>query len=508
MLTFIDTFLNKTTMYKLVLYYCTALIVVGVVFSALHLLPFSPLALLFSAFFIVAMSWLTHQLAAWAFSAPTNLESPYITALILVLLITPPASPTDIGYFALAFWAAVWAIASKFIFAIKKKHLFNPAAFGVAMTAITLNLAASWWVGTAVMLPFVIVFGWLVVRKIRRADLVWSCIIAAVSVSVILSIGHGASLITTTKNFLLNTPLFFFAFAMLTEPLTTSPTRPSRIVYGGLVGLLFNPIMSIGSLGMTPEIALLIGNVLSYILSPKQKFILKLNRIETVADQTFDFVFDADQPAKFTPGQYAEWTLPHEKPDMRGNRRYFTIASSPTEKEFRMGVKFYPSPSTFKQELQAMKKGDIMVASQVSGDFILPKDPQKKLVFIAGGIGVTPFRSMVKSLIDTQEKRDIVTFYCVKTPKDIAYSDIFTQASAIGVKTTYVLGDAASAPADWKGKVGFLDEKMVREIVPDFTDRTFYLSGPHMMVVSYEALLAKMGVPKRHIITDYFPGFA
>ncbi len=509
MMKHIDSFLNKTTMYKLVLYYCSFLIVVAFGLSIFHLVPFSPFALLFSTLFIVGISWLIHQIAAWAFSAPTNLESPYITALILVLLITPPATPTDRNYLWLAIWASVWAISSKFLFAIKKKHVFNPAAFGVAMTALTLNLAASWWVGTAVMLPFVIGTGWLIVRKIRRADLVWAFLGAATVATIIIAIINGHAIPTTLQFFFLNTPIFFFAFAMLTEPLTTSPTRNSRIAYGGLVGALFNPAISFGPIALTPELALLVGNVLSYALSPKQKLILKLNRIETVADQTFDFVFDTDQQAKFTAGQYCEWTLPHEKPDMRGNRRYFTLASSPTEKEVRMGVKYYPKPSSFKQELQTMKSGDVMIASQVSGDFVLPVDQSKKLVFIAGGIGVTPFRSMIKFMTDAGQKRDVVLMYSNKTEQEIAYRDVFAEAEkAYGLKTIYTLSDKAALSANWKGKIGMIDEAMIRETIPDFADRMFYLSGPHGMVVAFEALLYKIGVPRRHIKTDYFPGFA
>ena len=132
---------------------------------------------------------------------------------------------------------------------------------------------------------------------------------------------------------------------------------------------------------------------------------------------------------KFKPGQYLEWTLPHEKIDNRGMRRYFTIASSPTEKDMIMGVKFYDKPSSYKQSLISLENQGIVVASQLAGDFTLPKDKNKKLIFIAGGIGVTPFRSMIKYLIDNNEKRDIVIFYSNKSFADIAYKEIFDEAA-------------------------------------------------------------------------------
>ena len=94
---------------------------------------------------------------------PTNVESTYISALILALIITPLQSYNDLWFLG---WAAVLAMASKYILGIKGKHLFNPVAFAVALTYFTINQSASWWVGNATMLPFVLVGGLLVVRKI------------------------------------------------------------------------------------------------------------------------------------------------------------------------------------------------------------------------------------------------------------------------------------------------------------------------------------------------------
>jgi ferredoxin-NADP reductase len=139
---------------------------------------------------------------------------------------------------------------------------------------------------------------------------------------------------------------------------------------------------------------------------------------------------------------------------------------------------------------------------------VLPKEPNKKTVFIAGGIGVTPFRSMVKYLTDKNEARDVVLMYFNKKEGEIAYRNILDAAKPLGVKTNYVLTDVSSIRADWPGERGQIDEKMVREKVPDFAERTFYLSGPRGMVVACENMLKKMGVKRSKIVTDYFPGFA
>ncbi|MBY0376655.1 RnfABCDGE type electron transport complex subunit D, partial [Patescibacteria group bacterium] len=440
---------------------------------------------------------------------PTNVESVYITALILALIITPPVSFHDTYYLLFILWASVWAMASKYIFAIGKKHIFNPAAFAVALTAFTINQSASWWVGTTIMLPYVLVGGLLITRKIKRFSLVIPFIITSLIGAVIL---HSHALIDIPKvawNTLLTSPIFFFAFIMLTEPLTTPPTQRLRALYGGLVGGIFDPLIHLGPVFSTPELSLIIGNIFSYLVSPKEKLILRLKDKIKIAKDTYNFIFESDRNKfNFKAGQYLEWTLPHRKPDNRGNRRYFTIASAPEESEIKIGVKFYPKSSTFKNALLEMQKGDTVVASQLSGDFTLPKDLSKKICFIAGGIGVTPFESIVSSLLATKEKRDVVMFYANNSFEDISYMSTFDRAQTeLGIKTIYALSSAEKIPEGWPGEKGFVTADMIKNKMPDWRERMYYISGPHAMVTAFEDTLKKMGIPSLHIKIDFFPGF-
>lgn len=509
MLKWLNNQLNQITMYKLVLYFLLILIGVALFFSAIGILPYNPLALIFSTLFITLICWLANIVCAKIFKATTNVESIYITALILVLIISPPKELIDTFYFSLAGWASIWAMASKYVFTIGRKHLFNPAAFAIAATALVLNQSASWWIGTAVMLPFVLLGGLLVAKKIRRLDLMISFFVVALAMILGAGFLRGANMATFIVKTFTNTPMLFFAFVMLTEPLTTPPTRKLIMLYGAITGFLFAPWVHVGPLYSTPELALITGNIFSYLVSPKQKLILFLKERVTVAHNTLDFIFHPDQPLKFQPGQYMEWTLGHKKTDSRGNRRYFTIASSPTETELRLGVKFYEPGSSFKHAMTTMGKHDSMVAAQLAGDFTLPKDKSKKLVFVAGGIGVTPFRSMIKYLIDTKEHRDIVIFYSNKDIKDIAYADVFhTAEKELGIKTVYTLTDTKAIPTNWSGKTGYFSKDMIVEEVPDYKHRTFYISGPHTMVTNFEDTLKQLNIPKHNIKTDFFPGFA
>lgn len=509
MFAWIDAILNKVTMYRLILYFLLLLLGVATLFCFLGILPFNPLALIFSTLFLIMVCWVSNEICAKIFCASTNVESIYITALILALLISPLKSPFDANFFSLAIWASLWAMASKYVLAIGKKHIFNPAAFAVALMALASNQSASWWIGTLSMMPFVLVGGLLIVRKIRQFDLVLSFF--GMAFVAILGSGfiRGVSPVNMIIKTVIDTPLLFFAFVMLTEPLTTPPTTSLRLWYGAIVGFLFAPWVHLGTLYTTPEIALVLGNVFSYLVSPKQKLLLHVKEQIVIADHVKDFLFRPERPLAYKPGQYMEWTLAHDCPDSRGNRRYFTLASSPTEEDLRLGVKFYPKGSSFKRAFSDMVSTDIIVASQLAGDFVLPDDLAQKLVFIAGGIGVTPFRSMIKYLVDRKEKRDVVLFYSNNFSTDIAYADVFDEArSKLAIKTVYVLTDVKSVPLDWKGRVGCIDAKMIEEEVPDFAKRIFYLSGPHGMVVAFERTLKTIGVPKSSIKRDFFPGFA
>jgi glycine betaine catabolism B len=343
------------------------------------------------------------------------------------------------------------------------------------------------------------------VRKIQRSDLVLSFMVVALAATIATAAsGNYAALILQT---FLRSSFFFFAFVMLTEPLTAPPNRARRIFYGALVGLLFAPNIHIWSFYFTPELALLIGNAFSYIASPKGRFMLVLAGTEMAAKDIYDFVFTPDRNFSFLPGQYLEWTLGHHYPDNRGNRRYFTIASSPTENNIRLGVKFYPQSSTFKRALASMKIGDKISTSHLAGSFVLPKDPNAKLAFVAGGIGVTPFRAMIQCLLDKKEVRPIVMLYSNRMAEDVAYREVFDRAKGeLGIKTVYALtAEKAQVPGMYNGSV---DAGLIKREIPDYQERIFYLSGPRAMVEKFKKTLRGMGVSRFKIKSDFFPGFA
>ena len=488
----VDLLLDKITMYRLVLYVLLFLVGVAALLGFSGFLSYSPIGIIVSALLFTLSCYCTNKVIAYTFKIPTNVESVYITALILTLIISPVQLARDVPTYLLI---GVVAIASKYILAIKKKHIFNPAALGAVISAYIFHTYASWWIGTAILFPFVVVCGVLVVRKIQRSTLVWTFLATAVVGALGFGWADGISLVRSVQSLFLDSAVVFFATIMLTEPLTTPPTKKLQIVYGVLTGFLSAPQIHIGQLYSTPELVLVVGNIFSYLVSPKQKPILTLKEKKEAADGIGEFIFSSSEKFSFTPGQYMEWTLQHKNTDSRGNRRYFTIASSPTEAFPQLGVRFFPNGSSFKNALRTMKIGDTIAAGQLAGEFTLPKNTQQKIVFLAGGIGITPFRSMIQYCVDTKTHRDIVLFYANRREEDIRYKDIFTSAKKFGVQTHYIVGEKITVA-------------MLQKEIPDLANRLFYLSGSQKSVKSFEDVLHQLGVASSNIKKDFFPGLA
>ena len=142
MISAIDGFLNHTTMYRLVLYYVSALLVAAFGLGFFHLVPHDPGALALSTVLITLVCWVSNKALAFALRVPANTESIYITAFI-VALIMPPVMATDIKGLAGLALASCVAIASKFLLAIYRKHIFNPVAIGVVASSFILGRGQS-----------------------------------------------------------------------------------------------------------------------------------------------------------------------------------------------------------------------------------------------------------------------------------------------------------------------------------------------------------------------------
>jgi glycine betaine catabolism B len=502
-LDYIDSFLDQLTSYRLVLYFLVLLVGFATVFSFSGQLSYDGFAVLASAVWLCAVCWLVNTGLAQFLKIYKNRESDLISALILCLILPPPTNLKD--YLILAS-AGVAAVASKFILTFGKRHILNPAAFGAFAVGAIFHTYPSWWIGTAVLTPIVVAGGLLILRKMQRFIMV-GLFIAVYLTVLVYSLATGdssTSLIHGLWLGLIGTPILFFGFVMLTEPLTSPRQLSKYIPFTLLVGILY----SVSYFGLSPEEALLIGNVFAYLLAPTRRLELDFLKKRKLAEGIYSFSFSSLYKLKYQPGQYLEWTLPSAGSDSRGNRRYLTLSSSPTEKNYSFAIKIpHGRLSSFKKSVAMFEPGDRMLAGSIAGSFTLPKDSTQKLVFVAGGIGVTPYRSIVKYLLDTKQNRDILLIYSANLPEEFAYGDIFEEAKSIGLKTSYVVTSQDIADSVWRGKKGKVNKKLLASEVPDWPQRTFYISGPLGFVNSTRQALRAMGVAKSAIKTDTFSGY-
>ncbi len=493
MLNFINEFLNKTTMYKVLLYGLFALAVYGIILSGINILSFNVWFMVLTLIVFVFASYIFNLIIGKLLNVPLNSESSVITALILFLIIQPASNWFELLAIILV---SLFAMSSKFLFAFNRIHIFNPAAFAAVISAILINYYATWWVGSISMLPLVLIIGFLIVKKVRRFEMVGLFLLIATISACIFNYSQNYNLIQFIYQIFTSWPIIFFASVMLTEPLTMPGTKNLQLTYAAIIGFLFGWGFHIGPFYLTPEMALLLANLGFFLVRPRGKFLLTLKEKISLAPDIFEFIFTSDKKINFHPGQYVEWTLDHEKPDLRGNRRFFTIASSPTESDVKIGIRVnHDHGSSFKDSLQHLEPGQNIYAAQVAGDFTL--DTSKPAVLIAGGIGITPFRSNIKYFIDKNIKQDITLFFFAKQEADFVFKDVFDEASQkLNMKSHYIVSDSKTDL-----------EKLIKENVPNYKDAKYYLSGPNAMVDNYKAAINEMGIRFSHIVTDYFPGF-
>lgn len=493
--------LNYVSMYRLVSIALTLLWANALILTLTGTLTYSPIAFVASSLVLVATTYCASLLFGTLFGVRVHSESSFITALILFFLFTPTLEPA--GLLALGLTGII-AAASKFIFALRGRHLFNPVAIAAFIIGLTGLGFASWWVATPPLLPLTALLSFLILYKTRRLLMASIFIIlgAVLIISQMMSYGDG---LIESIGLLASWPLIFFAGFMLSEPLTLPKKRWEMLGEAVIVALLFAIPLHIGEFATNPVVALLIGNLFAAVISRRRSITLTLSDIKSLTPSSREFSFSTTKNINYEAGQYLELTLPHKAKDMRGERRVFSLTSSPDETELRFAAKFYDRSSTFKQTLMSLPIGARITATGINGDFLLPKNPATPLLFIAGGIGITPFISHLLELKKTNQTRNIILLYAVQTTAEIAYADLL---STSGV-TVYIVApkndtDTEIAELHYT-HTPRITKHLLQEIVPDITMRHVYVSGPPALVTNAKRLARQLHA--RKITTDYFIGY-
>jgi ferredoxin-NADP reductase len=505
------SYLKKATMYRLALFYLIGLIVMGSISALFGWIAENPLSIIETAAGLLVTTIAADFALSRIFGVWTDHESAAITALILALIAGPASITSESARFAAVASSGAFAMAAKYLLAYKRQHLFNPAAVGVFLSALAFKEYASWWVGQSVLLPAVALGGILLVWKARRAKLVVAFLAAFAAMVFGSALVQGMPIGLAVRNIgfvLFHTEAIFLATVMLTEPKTSPKRFAAQAGYAVIVAFLMIPQLSILTINSSPELALMAANVFAFLASPKGRHLLTLKEKRELGNGLSSFAFALPPGFRHEPGQYADFALPLRAGDGRGSRRAFSIASSPTEGEILIAARFSEAPSDYKSALAAMRPGDSILATEVSGEFTLPRDRGEKLAFVAGGVGITPVRSMVKYMVDKGERRDAVLLCSIRSEGDIPFGEVFRAASAsIGLKTAYTLTGSSGGSAAWKGDRGRIDAAMLRRSIDDPRARTFFVSGSPAFVAHVRKELRSIGVRPSRIRTDPFQGY-
>lgn len=240
------------------------------------------------------------------------------------------------------------------------------------------------------------------------------------------------------------------------------------------------------------------------------KYKLEFIHKEQVAHDSWALMFKKPDGFSYEPGQYIEVDLEHSNHDDRGIKRWFTLSSSPTEGDLMIVTRFVEGRrSSFKDALFKLQPGQTIDTGPAEGSFILPADVKKEIVWIAGGIGVTPFRSQTKFLLDNQEyTRKITLIYSNRTQADICFEDLWARAVDHLNNFKLVQTIVDDIPEYWAGERGMIDGAMILRAIENVKDKEFYISGPEPMVDAFVPKLEAMGIEANNIHKDRFPNYA
>lgn len=484
---YVDRIVNRVTMYRLTVYVLLTLAGISVLLAVFGILQFDPFAMIFGALTLVVASITANAAFAYMFGVHRNGDSALITAFILFFIFSPPVSVVNGIVLALV---AVAAAASKYLLAWKGRHLFNPSAIAAVIVGLIGLQQASWWVGTGPLIFITVIPAALLLYKTRRLKMGVVFILTAIVSILVVSTFKGVEADKVASLVVNSWPVIFFAGFMLSEPLTQPPRQYQRMVYAVIIGILMGGQITIGSLLITPEIALVLGNLYGFWCGQRGGLRLKLIGRRQLSRDQVEYIFRPNRPLHYKPGQYVELHTPHVHADARGERRMFTIAAAPGGDDIRIALRHYTPSSTFKKSMQTLPIGTILTATGIYGDFLLPKNANEKLLLIAGGIGVTPFRAHLEWLLRHNQKRDGILLYSVRDQSDVVFEDIL-KAKEHGVRLIVV-----TTP---------LDRDALAAYVPDIAKRHVYISGPPAMVDALDDSVRKLGATRIH--RDHFNGY-
>lgn len=237
---------------------------------------------------------------------------------------------------------------------------------------------------------------------------------------------------------------------------------------------------------------------------------LKLVDKRSEAKDTKSFFWKTEKKVVYLPGQFFYFTLPkllyH---DPRGATRHFTLSSSSTEGATIRFTTKMRKDSGYKKTLGELEIGSHIAGEGPNGTFILDENEPGPHVFLAGGIGITPFRSMIKYAYDKGLKEQLHLIYANSTPEEIAFKKEFDELAKkmSNFDVDYTISRPDGSLIRWKGLTGRIDEKMITHLTSHLSSPTFWICGPPAMVDAMEKTLGKLKVTSDKVRSEKFSGY-
>ncbi|MER1997528.1 MAG: oxidoreductase [Arthrobacter sp.] len=490
--------LGRMSMYRMLVVLLLAMAAWSFVLSFTGALFYTPAELAATLATAVVSTLMASRVMGLLFRTFPQTDSSLITGLLLFFLFWPTTEGAQLGWIALA---ALAATASKYLLVWRKRHIFNPAAVGAFVLGLTGLTAPVWWVAAPLMLVAVVPAALLVLYRSRLLPMAAVFTVVAAGITVVRFAAAGEPALEGLTTAFTSYPVLFFAGFMLSEPLTLPPLRWQRLAEAAVVGLLFSAPLSLGPVYMSPELALLIGNLLAFAAGQRGGIALRLRSSRELTPSSRELVFEAERPLRYAAGQYLELSLPHPAPDSRGLRRIFSLTSDPADpRTVSVALRVSAPGSSFKTRLLALKPGARISATSVGGDFQLPRDASRKVLMVASGIGITPFLSQLRS--PDAAGRDVVLVYAASSVEELAFA---RELSELGTRVLVCTPADPMVPGwTWLG-AGLPDAATLAKAVPDAAERAAYVAGSPSAVAAARRTLKEAGVRRVH--TDPFLGY-
>lgn len=235
---------------------------------------------------------------------------------------------------------------------------------------------------------------------------------------------------------------------------------------------------------------------------------IQLEKKQEVATETMAFHFKKPDGFVYKAGQFGDFTLidPAET-DAEGNIRGFSLASAPYEESLIFATRM--RDTAFKRILKTMPLGAELTLDAPYGTFTLHNNTKVPAVFLTGGIGITPVRSIILQAAHDRLPHRIFLFYSNKRPEDAAFLNELTEAQKANSNYTFIgtMTQMEKSNLAWDGETGFINQAMLQKSIDDLTVPIYYLSGPRAMVQAMHDMLSKAGVNDDNIRTEEFSGY-